>query len=78
MSVLKENHLIRAGTLCLPFVAAGHSISIGCASACYADGPGFDPHVRQNILSLRFGHENVSKIILSLSLFQEVTRKNGH
>ena len=32
---------------------------------------GFDPHVRQNILVLRFGHENVSTIILSLPLIQE-------
>ena len=24
---------------------------IGCASAWYADGRGFDPHVRQNVLS---------------------------
>ena len=36
----------------------------------HADGRGFDPHVRQNILSLRFGHENVSTIILSLPLIQ--------
>ena len=25
-----------------------------------SDGHGFDPHVRQNILSLRFGHEKIS------------------
>ena len=31
---------------------------IGCASTLYVDGRGFDPKVRQNILSLRFGHEN--------------------
>ena len=37
----------------------------------YADGRGFDPHVRKNILSLRFGHENVSTTILSLPLIQE-------
>ena len=42
-----------------------------CASAWYADGRGFDPHVRQNILSLRFGHENNSTAILSLPLIQE-------
>ena len=35
------------------------------------DGRGFDPHVLQNILSLRFGHENVSTTILSLPLIQE-------
>ena len=31
----------------------------------------FDPHVRHNILSLRFGHENISVTILSLALIQE-------
>ena len=50
---------------------AGRGSSIGCASAWYVDGRGFDPHVRQNILSLRFGHENVSTTILSLPLIQE-------
>ena len=35
------------------------------------DGHWFDPHVRQNILSLRFGHENFSTTILSLPLIQE-------
>ena len=39
--------------------------------AWYADGRRFDPHVRQNILSLRFGHEKVSTTILSLPLIQE-------
>ena len=50
---------------------AGRGSSIGCASAWYADGRGFDPHVRQNILSLRFGHEKISTTILSLPLIQE-------
>ena len=36
---------------------AGRGSSIGCASADYADGLGSDPHIRQNILSWRFGHE---------------------
>ena len=36
-----------------------------------ADGRGFNPHVRQNILSLRFGHEKNSTTILSLPLIQE-------
>ena len=43
----------------------------GCPSAWYADGRGFDPHVRQNILSSRFGHEIISTTILSLPLIQE-------
>ena len=30
-----------------------------------------DSHVRQNILSLRFGHEKISTTILSLPLIQE-------
>ena len=50
---------------------AGCGSSIGCASAWYADSREFDPHVRQNIISLRFGHENVSTTILSLPLIQE-------
>ena len=54
----------------LPQVA-GHGSSIGCTAASYADGCGFDPHVWQNILSLRFGHEKISTIILSLPLTQE-------
>ena len=37
----------------------------------YADGRAFDSHVRQNILSLRFGHEKISTTILSLPLIQE-------
>ena len=28
-------------------------------SAWYADGPGFDPHVRQNFFQLTFGHEKI-------------------
>ena len=35
------------------------------------DGRGFNPHVRQNILSLGFGHEKNSTTILSLPLIQE-------
>ena len=45
----------------------GRDSSIGRASAWYADGRGFDPHVRQNILSLRSGHE---KILRPLSPFR--------
>ena len=51
--------------------AVGRGSSIGWASAWYAEGRGFDPHVRQNILSLTFGHENVSMTILFLPLIQE-------
>ena len=51
---------------------AGRGSSIGCASAWYVDGRGFDSHVRQDILSLRFGHENVSTTILSFPLIQEM------
>ena len=38
---------------------AGHGSSIGCASAWYADGHRFDPHIQLNILLLRFGHEKI-------------------
>ena len=55
------------GTL---FIWAGRSSSIGCASAWYVDDGGFDPHFRQSILSLRFGHEKISLTILSLPLIQ--------
>ena len=51
--------------------SAGRGSSIRCTSAWYADGRGFDPHVRQNILSFRFGHEKISMAILSLPLIQE-------
>ena len=43
-------------------------------SAWYAYGCGFDPHIQQNILSLRFGHEKKSTTILSLPLIQEGER----
>ena len=39
--------------------------------AWYVDGRRFYPYVLQNILWLRFGHENVSTTILSLPLIQE-------
>ena len=51
------------------FVERGSSI--GCASAWYADGRGFDPHVWQNILSWRFDHEKKSTAILSLPLIED-------
>ena len=50
---------------------AGRGGSIGCVSAWYADRSGLDPRVRQNILSMRFGHEKNSTTILSLPLIQE-------
>ena len=52
-------------------LTAWRGSSIGCAAAWYADGHGFDPQVRQNILSSRFGHEKISTTILSLPLMQE-------
>ena len=47
---------------------AGRVSLIGCESAWYADSRGFDPHVRQNIPSLKFGHETISSTILSFPL----------
>ena len=44
--------------------------SIGCASAWYADGRGFDPHVRQHSF-LEICHPIISMAILSLPLIQE-------
>ena len=49
----------------------GHGSSIGCAFAWYADGRGFNPHVRQNILSLTFVHAKILTTILSFPLIQE-------
>ena len=62
---------------------AGRGSSIGFASARCADGRGFDPHVRQNILSLRFGHEKFSTIISlpsadSRRAIASYWRNNGH
>ena len=42
---------------CITEDGAGSGNLIECASAWYVDGCGFDPHIWQNILSLRFGHE---------------------
>ena len=44
--------------------------SIGCASAWYADGRGFDPHVRQHSF-VAIGHKIISTAMLSLQLIQE-------
>ena len=49
----------------------GHVSSIGCVSAWYADSRRFTPHIWQNILSLRFGHEIISTANFSLLLIQE-------
>ena len=49
---------------------AGRGSSTGCASAWYAGGRGFDPHIRQHSF-VEFGHEIISTAILSLPLIQE-------
>ena len=51
-------------------VKAGRGSSFGSASARYADGRGFDPHVRQHSF-VEIGHEIISTSILSLPLIQE-------
>ena len=50
--------------------SAGRGSSVGCASAWYADGRGFDPHVRQHSF-VEIGYEIISTAIFSLSLIQE-------
>ena len=65
--------MILSSELCQCFygillVKAGRSSSM-CAWCAY--GHGFEPHARQNILLLKFAHENVSMTILSLLLIQE-------
>ena len=52
-------------------MTAGRCSLIGCVSSWYADSRGCDPHIRQNILLLRFCHEKTSMTILSLPLIQE-------
>ena len=49
---------------------AGPGSSVGCASAWFADGRGFDPHVRQHSFVV-IGHEIISTAILSFPLIQE-------
>ena len=49
---------------------AGRGSSVGCASAWYADGRGFDPYVRQHSF-VEIGHKIISTAILSLPLIQE-------
>ena len=43
--------------------SAGRGSSIRCGSAWYADGGGFDPHVRKHSF-VEFGHEIISTVIL--------------
>ena len=49
---------------------AGRGSSVGCASAWYTDGRGFDPHARQHFFAEN-GHEIISTVMLSLPLIQE-------
>ena len=44
----------------------GRGSSVGCASAWYADGRGFDPHVRQSSF-VENGHEIISTTIVFFS-----------
>ena len=57
-------------SLSLLILMAWHDSSVGCASAWYADGCGFDPHIRQHSF-MEIGHEIISAAILSLPLMQE-------
>ena len=66
-----EQLLLLTDEQVLILLGAGRSSSIGCASAWYAEGRVFNLHVRQSILSLRFGHENISTAILSIALIEE-------
>ena len=47
----------------------GSGSSVGCASAWYVDGRGFEPPVRQHSF-VEIGHEIIFTIILSLPLIQ--------
>ena len=48
---------------------AGPGSWVGCASAWYSDGRGFDPPVRQHSF-VDIGHEIISTAILSLPLIR--------
>ena len=48
----------------------GRGSSVGSASALYADGRGFDLHVRQHSF-VEIGHEIISTAIIFLPLIQE-------
>ena len=59
-------------------IPAGPGSSVGCASAWYSDGCGFDPRVRQHSY-VEIGHEIISTAILSLPLIQvSYWRKDVH
>ena len=49
---------------------AGRGSSVGCVSSWYADGRGFDPHVRLHSF-VEIGDEIISTAILPLLLIQE-------
>ena len=49
---------------------AGRASSVGCASARYVDGHGFDPYIRQHSF-LETGHEIISTAILSFRWFMK-------
>ena len=51
-------------------IIADRGSLIECASAWYADGRGFVPHVQQHSF-VEFGHEIISMAMLSLPLIQE-------
>ena len=51
-------------------MGAGRGSSVGSASAWYADGRGFDPHIQQHSF-MEFGHEIISMAILSLPLIKK-------
>ena len=51
-------------------IQAGRGSSVWCASVWYADGRGFDLHVRQHSV-MEIGNEIISTAILSIPLIQE-------
>ena len=57
-------------SLSLIIFGAGRGSSVGCASAWYAGGRGFDPQIRQHSF-VEIGHEIISTANLSLPLVQE-------
>ena len=62
--------MLRLMFLKLLSFSTGRGSSVGCASARYAKGRGFDLHARQHSV-MEIGQEIISMAILSLPLIQE-------
>ena len=67
----KIKHFDWTPALHCSYISTTSKVPGAVASAWHADGRGFNHHVGQNILSWKFGHENISTAIHSLTPIQE-------